>query len=122
VVRLTGDCPLIDPETADRVIEYHLVGYYDYTRNKGYPDGLDVEVMRINALNEAFRFAKSPYDREHVTPYLYNNPDKYRVGYLENYPDYSHLKLSVDTEEDFVRVSKVIEACLNSTLEILRDY
>lgn len=121
IVRLTGDCPLIDPDIIDATVSHHIAGGYDYTRNYGFPDGLDVEVMTHAALATAFRDADSAYEREHVTPYLYNNPQIFKCGRYHNGHDISHIKVSVDTEDDFYRVSKIIDFCLCSTLELLRN-
>lgn len=122
IVRLTGDCPLIDPEIIDKTIDHHIEGGYDYTRNYGFPDGLDVEVMSEDALNKCHSNACLVYEREHVTPYLYKNPELFRLGRYEHQPDLSGVKLSVDTMEDVCRVEKVTDLCLNSTWEILRNY
>ncbi len=75
VVRVTGDCPLIDPAVIDRVVESFLAGDYDYVSNtlvRTYPDGLDTEVFSFPALEEAWKQASRPSEREHVTPYLHS--------------------------------------------------
>ncbi len=125
IVRLTGDCPMIDSEVIDKTILCHLQGGYDYTRNQGYPDGMDVEVMTYKALHTAWQEAKTDYDREHVCPYLYTNPGKFRIGAYQNgYPDQSHVKISVDTQEDYERLSHILEVliCLDSTFRIVRNF
>lgn len=120
IVRITADCPLIDSEIIDRTITTHLKGKHDYTRNYGYFDGLDTEVMTFPALQKAWREAVHPYEREHVTPYFYNHPEMFNLGRLENYQDSSAVKISVDTEEDLVKIGKLLEVlvCLNSTFRI----
>lgn len=122
IVRLTGDCPLIEPEIIDATIKTHIDGGFDYTRNYGFPDGWDTEVITKKALDVAYRDAGSPYEREHVTPYFYNHPELFKLGrYSNNGDDLSYLKLSVDTEEDFYKVQRLINICLLSTLEIHRN-
>lgn len=109
IVRLTGDCPLIDSEVIDRVIEHHLKTQADYTSNGNpptYPDGLDVEIMKFSVLQEAFDKAIIPSDREHVTPYIRKNP-KYRLENVTNSKDLSNLRWTVDELSDFEFVEKV---------------
>lgn len=117
IARLTADCPMIDTEIMDRTIDYHIKGGFDYTRNYGYPDGMDTEIMSFKALCEAWRDSISPYDREHVTPYLYNHPEFFKLGRLENEIDQSHVKISVDTEEDYIKLTRLLEIAIwaNST-------
>ncbi|MDE2440339.1 MAG: glycosyltransferase family protein [Betaproteobacteria bacterium] len=113
VVRLTGDCPLADPEVIDACIDYHLAGDYDYTSNAlrpSFPDGLDVEVFRFSALADAWREAQLPSEREHVTPFLYNHPERYRIGHFTQAEDFSWLRWTVDQPEDFAMVERVYDA------------
>lgn len=113
IVRLTADCPLADPTVVDDCVRLHERLGVDYCANSGrrtYPHGLDVEAFDLTALETAWREAKDPYDREHVTPYLYRNPDKFTVGHLVQDPDLSRLRWTVDTPEDFAFVEKVYEA------------
>ncbi len=109
IVRLTADCPLIDPDLIDATINHHIRGGYDYTRNYGYPDGLDVEVITFNTLCTAWANATEPFDREHVCPYILNRPEEFKLGRLENEVDLSHVKISVDTEEDYQKVKRIVE-------------
>lgn len=114
VVRLTGDCPLADPDVIDRVIDMHLGEGNDYTSNTlepTFPDGLDVEVVRFSALEEAYREAVLPSEREHVTPFIYKRPERYRLGCLKlNGRNLSHLRWTVDEAEDFKVICAVYEA------------
>lgn len=113
VVRLTGDGPLADPVIIDAVVDLHLSGGYDYTSNDHpptFPDGLDVEVFRRHCLEEAWQEALLPSQREHVTPFMYNYPDRYRIGNYLNSADLSALRWTVDTAEDLVLVRKIYEA------------
>lgn len=109
VVRLTGDCPLINIEIMDRTIEKHLDGGFDFTWNPGFPDGYDVEVMTIQALIKSWQETVEQQEREHVTKYIRKNPDKFRIGRYQNIEDMSHIKLSIDTMEDYLRSKKLIE-------------
>jgi spore coat polysaccharide biosynthesis protein SpsF len=112
VVRLTGDCPLIDPEIIDRAIDHHLQGDFDYTTNAlepTFPDGLDVEVMRFSALKSAWLEAKLPSEHEHVTPFLYNNPERFKIGHLKNNINLSGLRWTVDVPDDFTLVTQIYE-------------
>ena len=112
VVRLTGDCPLADPQLIDEVIENFLSADYDYLSNCApatYPDGLDVEVFSYRALLEAETEAVLPSHREHVTPFIRRQPERFRVGNLAAEGDCSHLRWTVDEPEDFVFVSEIYE-------------
>lgn len=114
VVRLTGDCPLIDPSVIDRVVMQHQSRGADYTSNVSpptYPDGLDVEVMKMSALVTANKKATSPAEREHVTLYIARRPDQFRI---ENVPnpdgDHSRLRWTVDEPADFELVETIYRA------------
>jgi len=85
VLKIPSDCPLIDPEIIDNVIEYYIMNRdkYDYVSNlhpQSYPDGNDVEVFSFNALYKAHKYASQNYEREHTTPYIWNNPDVFNIG------------------------------------------
>lgn len=115
VLRLTGDCPLADPAIIDRVVRTHLAGNYDYTSNTlevKFPDGLDAEIMTREALNQAASEAREPYDREHVTPFIYRRPDRFRMGSVVNDANLGHMRWTVDTEADFRLVEAVYRALL----------
>ena len=106
IVRITSDCPLIDPEVIDKTIQYFLDNDIDYIYNlPPYPDGLDTEVFSYRALEKSWLEATSDYDKEHVTTYIRNHPEIFRIGKLNYERDLSHFKWSVDTEKDleFVR-------------------
>lgn len=109
VVRLTADCPLIDPDIIDGTINHHLRGGYDYTRCYGYPDGLDVEIMTWETLCKAWQESTEAFDREHVCPYIIKRPEIFKLGRYENDKDMSHVKISVDTMEDYIRVKTIVE-------------
>lgn len=115
VVRVTSDCPLIDPQVIDQVIQFYLdhCDEFDYVSNslvRSFPRGMDTEVFSMKLLEEAFLQAKVPYEREHVTPYLYLNPAKYRVGQVTSSADNSHYRWTVDTVEDFELIRRMLSA------------
>jgi spore coat polysaccharide biosynthesis protein SpsF len=112
VVRITSDCPLIDPVVTDRVIDEFKKNDYDLVANVGsgpglrtYPRGLDTEVFSFRNLEEAFINAKEKYQREHVTPYIYENGKK--ISYVKNAVDYSNYRWTLDTDEDFELISTI---------------
>ncbi|HEY9233588.1 MULTISPECIES: glycosyltransferase family protein [Phenylobacterium] len=112
VVRLTADCPLADPEVIDAAVRLQAQSGADYVSNsvrRTYPRGLDVEVFTAEGLLTAGREASDPYEREHVTPFLYRNPDRFSRGELVQDRDDSSLRWTVDTPEDFAFVERVYE-------------
>jgi spore coat polysaccharide biosynthesis protein SpsF len=127
VVRITSDCPLIDPAVVDKVISFYLAhqGEYDYVSNTfpelTYPRGMDVEVFSFLALKEAYAEAVDQAEREHVTIFIKRRQEKYRIKNLPYKQDYSHYRWTVDTPEDFELINKMISALYptnpNFTLE-----
>lgn len=112
VVRLTGDCPLADPELIDKVIEYFWEGDFDCVSNcdpPTFPDGLDVEVIKFSCLANAHREAVLPSHREHVTPFLHSHPERFRLGNYACDTNRSHLRWTVDEPEDFEFVRSIYE-------------
>lgn len=110
VIRLTGDCPLVDWTIIDAAVELQKREGSDIAGNgivRTYPDGLDVEVVSSAALNRAHREATEPGHREHVTQYIYHNPGKFRLAHLTQTPDLGLLRWTVDTPADFEMVEKV---------------
>ena len=110
IVRLTGDCPLADPDVIDAVVRFFSEGNFDYASNVDpptFPDGLDVEVMRTASLLQAHREAKLPSEREHVTPFLRNHPELFKLGCYRGETDLSGLRWTVDEPADFDFVSQV---------------
>lgn len=114
VVRITSDCPLIDPEVTGDVINYYLEHNLDIVTNGGidlkertYPRGLDTEVFSYNQLENAYLKATKQYQREHVTPYIYENSTK--VFYFKNNTDYSYYRWTLDTPEDYKLIKCIYE-------------
>lgn len=109
VVRITGDCPLVDPAVVDRVIGDYLAGGVDYVSNVSpptFPDGIDVEVFSFSALEAAAKVAKTTPEREHVTPYLYES-GKYKTRNVPNAVDCSEHRWTVDEAADFTVIESV---------------
>ncbi|MBI2010380.1 MAG: glycosyltransferase family protein [Candidatus Chisholmbacteria bacterium] len=106
VVRLTADCPVIDPELIDKTIKLFHRGKYDYvstrTLTENYPRGMDVEVMTFRSLSSANRYASSAFQREHVTPYIYSKPQKFSLKAVpRSHPHFNtSIRLTVDQPAD----------------------
>lgn len=112
VVRLTGDCPLHDPGVIDEVITHFLAKKADYTHTPvNYPEGLDTEVFSYTSLERAAKDARLPSEREHVTPYIINHSELFRIdgAWSSGSGDYSAMHWSVDTQADFDFVTKIFE-------------
>lgn len=110
VVRITSDCPLIDPEITEKTIRAFLENQPDYASNtivRTYPRGLDTEVICLKALSRAWREARKPYEREHVTPYLLEHPSEFVLLAVTGGVDYSGFRWTVDTPEDLEFVQAV---------------
>ena len=118
VVKIPSDCPLIDPDIIDKVISAFLKSerLFDYVSNlhpASYPDGNDVEVIAMEALSLAWRNAARALEREHTTPYLWENPDKFSIGNvrLDGDTDYSMShRWTIDYPEDYEFIKRVYDA------------
>jgi len=103
IVRITADCPLIDPELSDHVIQQFLERKPDYASNvmlRTYPRGLDTEVMSLLALERAWQKATDAYQRAHVTPYIYQHPESFVLLSVTGEEDQSRHRWTLDTPED----------------------
>lgn len=110
VVRITSDCPLLDPQISDAVIKHFLQNSYDYSSSSlsgTFPRGMDTEVFSFKALKAAFESATLEYEHEHVTPYLYQHPGEFRIHHYSNEIDCSRYRLTLDTPEDWELISRV---------------
>jgi len=104
VIRMTSDCPCIDPIIADKTIKLHLKYKYDYTTSGKLPVGMHVEAFSFNVLEEAFRRSTKEYEREHVTPYIYSShPERFKIGALRHphYLQRPDIRVTLDTQEDY---------------------
>lgn len=110
VVRVTSDCPLIDPALVDRVIEKFSEGGYDHVSvGPTYPDGLDAEVFSFASLEKAHNEARLASELEHVTPYIWKNPGVFRLASIACGIDLSRMRWTVDDERDLLFVTKIYE-------------
>jgi len=135
VIKIPSDCPLIDPEIIDKVILYYINNKekYDFVSNlhpASYPDGNDVEVMSFKSLENAWINAKKDFEREHTTPYIWENPNKFRIGNVvwETGLDYSMThRFTIDYKEDYEFIKRIYDELyeenykfsLNNILELL---
>jgi spore coat polysaccharide biosynthesis protein SpsF len=113
VVRLTADCPLADWTVIDDCIALHLESGADYTSNtveRTYAKGLDVEVARADLLAQIAVEAADPYEREHVTPFFYRRPERFKIRQMVQAAQLADLRWTVDTPQDFAFVAAVYEA------------
>ena len=121
VIRITGDCPMVDPPTISKLIKLYFDGQYDYcgvacgagvAKEKNinrFPDGLDAEFFSFKILSEANNEAKINLHREHVTPFIWQNNKRYKLCSLYSETDYSDLRLTVDKKEDFEFVNWIYD-------------
>ncbi len=114
VVRVTADCPLIDPQIIDQLCDVFKTGQYDFVANvhtdlskRTFPRGLDVEIFSFEVLKEAFENAKEDYQKEHVTPFMYENAKN--LYCLRNERDYSSYRLTLDTSQDYELISTIYQ-------------
>jgi len=115
IVRITADCPLMDPMVTDRVIQFYLdhLGEFDYVSNvqeRSFPRGLDTEVFSMEALKKIHCEVVDKSEQEHVTLHIHRNMDKFNVGSLLNEEDLSYHRWTVDTKEDFELIKLIIES------------
>lgn len=113
IVRITADCPMIDPRVIDRVVRLHLKEKSDYTSNtikEVFPDGEDVEIFTFKALKTAWQEARLPSQREHVTPYIQDNPDMFKLSNLECKQNLSKKRWTLDEPEDYQFIKRIFKA------------
>ena len=117
VIKIPSDCPLVDPAVIDRVIGFYLTHHsdFDFVSNlhpASYPDGNDVEIMSFATLERVWREARRPMEREHTTPYIWENPDLFRIGnvVMEGGVDYSMShRFTIDYLEDYRFIRTVFD-------------
>ena len=116
VMRITSDCPLLDPDVSAGVLAAYLaakgagIRYARTAFDSGFPLGFDTEVFAAAALFEAEAQASDPYEREHVTPHIWRRPDAYPSVLVDARPDRRHWRLVVDTEDDYALVAAIYDA------------
>ncbi len=116
VVRITADCPLIDPGVVDKTVQEFLNTNADFAANRlplpwgrTYPVGLDTEVCSLAGLELAWKEAQLTYQREHVMPFFYDQPERFRIQHVNHPVDYGALRWTVDTPEDLALVRQICE-------------
>lgn len=122
IVRVTADNPLIDPTIVDKIIEKFYSASYDFVSNcllRTFPYGTEVEIFSFETLEKAWLNAKTPSEREHVTPFM-QNPEIFSIGSLEHSPNISHLRWTVDRKEDLELV-RIIVSRINKKPILMTD-
>lgn len=109
ILRITSDCPLSDKKLIDKMIGIYLTSKVDYISNtikRTFPDGLDVEIFNFRALHQAFKYAKSKFEKEHVTQYFFKDKNIKKINY-KNDIDLSKKRWTLDYHNDFLFISSV---------------
>ncbi|MEW6011594.1 MAG: glycosyltransferase family protein [Euryarchaeota archaeon] len=113
VVRITSDCPCVDPDIVDLILKNHLKNSYDYTSNtliRTFPVGLDVEVINFKALKSCYDNAHTDLEKEHVTLYIHHNLSQFNTNNLiSRETDMSELRITLDTEEDYALLCAIFD-------------
>ena len=122
IVRVTSDCPLIDPSIVDKALTFYIENHneIDYVSNnlkQTYPEGMDVEIFPFSILKEAYEEPKRESEREHVTPFIKYNPIRYRLSNIEYSENFSHYRWTVDTSEDLHLITKILNTLYNDKPE-----
>lgn len=127
VVRICGDCALIDPVLVDNTIKGYVDNRVDISTNvlrRSYPKGMDVEVLHRNTLKRIYHLTDDPNYREHVTLYAYDNPSLFKFHSILNKNDYSYMNMSIDTEKDLDKMRYLL-SCVKGEfgfLDLVRSY
>tara|TARA_B110000495_G_scaffold189490_1_gene190605 strand:- start:157 stop:924 length:768 start_codon:yes stop_codon:yes gene_type:complete len=110
IIRITGDCPLVDPFLVDKILEFYLENNYDFVSNTiipTYPDGLDIEIFSLKSLTKSFNEAKLKSEKEHVTPYIWKNPKIFQLFNYKNKEDLSNHRWTVDEQLDLELIREI---------------
>ena len=124
IIRITSDCPLIDPKISSDILQFYLNNNYDYvsnTINPTFPDGLDTEIFSFNALQKAHLQSKLYSEREHVTSYFTKKPKKFRLYNFKNNIDLSNHRWTVDQKEDLTFVRAIYSRMKPKTIFYMED-
>lgn len=126
IMRITSDCPLLDPKVSEKMLEIFSDYSYDMVsnasenpKNRTFPRGLDTEIFMFQWLEKAYQEANKPYQREHVTPYLYENVEN--IYFHKNEEDYSKYRWTLDTREDYALIRKVYEELERTKIETFQE-
>lgn len=112
IVRITADCPLVQPALIDEMLVRFNQSACDYLSNtllRTFPKGFDCEIFTFTALEKAYQSAQTDYQKEHVTPYFYQNPESFHLENFSTSTDYSHLRVCLDTQEDYAYLKALFE-------------
>jgi len=110
IIRITGDCPLLQPAICERLIKIYFQSGCDYAyTGQSFAEGLDCEIFSRRALNQAWKLARLQSEREHVTLYFRNHPDMFRMMKIDNETDDSRFRITVDEHDDFIVIQKIYE-------------
>jgi len=110
IVRITADNPLIDPTIVDKTVEKFTSNSFDCVSNvypRTYPYGTEIEVFSFQALERVWNQSTNDYEKEHVTPFFYRNPEKFRIGTVNNKKNLSSLRWTMDTMDDLIFIKKI---------------
>ena len=135
IIRVTADCPLIDPALIDRLFAFYMKEQADFAANRlpppwrrTYPIGLDAEIVSMDMLTKAWKNAEEKYEREHVMPWFYDTPGRCKVSILDNPEDYGMHRWTVDTPEDYAMMQAMFEklpdpltVSWTDVLEVIRE-
>ena len=121
ICRVTADCPLIDPAVIDEAVKQYIDNGYDYVSNSHpvatYPDGFDTWVFSFAALEKSWQEAKLPSEREHVTSYIWNHPEKFNIFNVKNNVDLSAYRLTIDEKKDYQALKIIVDQVKELTME-----
>ena len=121
ILRVTADCPLIDPLIIDKGVSISLEGTYDYVTNtypRSFPDGNETEIFTFQTLELSYKNAVLPSEREHVTPYIKNNQEKFKIFNFQHDDDISYLRWTLDYDEDLKLIRSLISEIHNRPVHL----
>ena len=111
VIRITGDCPFIDPEVCNRIIDFYFREQVDLAgTGDSFADGVDFEILSFKTLDKIYCNAKLQSEKEHVTLYAYNNPEEFKIAILENETNDSQYRFTLDEPDDLKVIEQIIKA------------
>jgi len=123
IVRITGDCPLVDSQLIDKMLRlFHKKKLdYLYTLPKSFPDGFDVEIFSLQTLSKIKKKAKNKYDLEHVTSYIRKNPYYFKIESLKYFKDFGFIKVSLDKKDDLSKIRRVFKSFRSNIYFTIND-
>jgi spore coat polysaccharide biosynthesis protein SpsF len=110
IIRITADCPLVDPDIIDEIYKRFSKDKYDfYSLSGSFPDGLDCSIISLNALKKAWKSAKLKSEREHVSPYIEKNTELFKTGGYEKFNNMGHIRITLDEKKDFELLKHIFD-------------